>query len=344
MNICPAVSINDILRFSSRLSTRKLLNAIRVLGSFYLSRILGRPIQSGMPFTISVEPTTSCNLGCPECPSGLRAFSRPTGKLDPLLYQKLLNESAPDLLYLYFYFQGEPYLHPGFTELVRQAHEKNIYTVTSTNGHYLNERRAEETVRSGLDRIIISIDGSTQEVYEQYRRGGELAKVIEGTKNLLSARRRLGAKNPHIILQFLVVKPNEHQVPEIFRLGKELGVDEVKLKTAQVYDYENGNPLIPDNPAYTRYRKKQNGKYTLRGGQPDHCWKMWHSCVMTWDGKIVPCCFDKDAAHRLGDMQHKSLREIWKSESYRAFRQNLLKGRKNIDICSNCSEGTKVWI
>ena len=344
MNICPAVKLNDIIRFLSRLSARKIRNAGLVLGSYYMSRMLGRPVHAGMPFTISVEPTTSCNLGCPECPSGLRSFTRPTGKLDPALYQKLLDEAAPDLLYLYFYFQGEPYLHPGFTDLVKEAHDQNIYTVTSTNGHYLSPRRAEETVRSGLDRIIISIDGSTQEVYEQYRRGGELQKVIEGTKNLIEARRRLNAKNPHIILQFLVVKPNEHQVPEIFRLGKELGVDEVKLKTAQVYDYENGNPLIPDEPAYTRYRKGKNGKYHVSGGHPDHCWKMWHSCVMSWDGKIVPCCFDKDANHRLGDIRAQSLQEIWQSDLYHTFRQKLLKGRKNIDICANCSEGTKVWV
>ena len=89
-----------------------------------------------MPFNISIEPTTSCNLGCPECPSGLKKFSRPTGKLEIDFYDRVLEQVSDHLIYLYFYFQGEPYLHPKFLDLVRKASKKNIYTVTSTNAHF----------------------------------------------------------------------------------------------------------------------------------------------------------------------------------------------------------------
>jgi radical SAM protein with 4Fe4S-binding SPASM domain len=65
--------------------------------------------------------------------------------------------------------------------------------------------------------------------------------------------------------------------------------------------------------------------------------------VITWDGLVAPCCFDKDATHRLGDLKATSFKEIWRSPAYQSFRQQLWKGRKNIDICANCSEGTKVW-
>jgi len=65
--------------------------------------------------------------------------------------------------------------------------------------------------------------------------------------------------------------------------------------------------------------------------------------VITWDGLVVPCCFDKDALHRLGDLKTESFKEVWQSSTYKTFRQKLLKGRKEIDICSNCSEGLKVW-
>ena len=184
--------------------------------------------------SISFEPTTSCNLRCPECPSGLRQFTRPTGMLGEDLYKRTIDELHKTLLYLIFYFQGEPYLHPQFLDLVRYATERNIYTATSTNAHYLTDANARKTVESGLDRLIISIDGTTQEVYQQYRVGGKLEKVLEGTKNILRWKRELKSRTPHVLFQFLVVKPNEHQIADVKRLARELGVDEVGLKTAQI--------------------------------------------------------------------------------------------------------------
>lgn len=304
---------------------------------------MNRVIQWGLPFNISIEPTTSCNLGCPECPSGLKSFTRDTGTLSVDFYNKFLNEVQKDLIYLYFYFQGEPYLHPDFLSLVKAASEKKIYTVTSTNAHFLSPRKATETVQSGLDRILISIDGASQETYESYRKGGKLAKVIEGTKNLVKAKRQLNSSTPHIIIQFLVVKPNEHEIPEILQLGKDLGVDEVKLKTAQVYDFKNGNELIPSIEQYSRYRKNEDGSYRIKNKLENKCWKLWHSCVVTWDGNIVPCCFDKDAKYEMGSLQTHTFQSIWENKNYKAFRGQLVNNRKSIDICTNCTEGLKVW-
>jgi radical SAM protein with 4Fe4S-binding SPASM domain len=304
---------------------------------------MNRVIQWGLPFNISIEPTTSCNLGCPECPSGLKSFTRDTGTLSVDFYNKFLHEVQKDLIYLYFYFQGEPYLHPDFLSLVKAASEKNIYTVTSTNAHFLSPRKATETIQSGLDRILISIDGASQETYESYRKGGKLAKVIEGTKNLVKAKSQLNSSTPHIIIQFLVVKPNEHEIPEILQLGKDLGVDEVKLKTAQVYDFKNGSELIPSIEQYSRYRKNEDGSYRIKNKLENKCWKLWHSCVVTWDGNIVPCCFDKDAKYEMGSLQTHSLQSIWGNKNYKAFRGQLVNNRKSIDICTNCTEGLKVW-
>ena len=337
------MKLNDSINFISKLTTKKLINASSVLSSFYFSKWSKQALQYGVPFNVSIEPTTTCNLGCPECPSGLKNFTRPTGNLDYNFYKKTIDEIGDKLIYLYFYFQGEPYMHPKFLELVRYASHKKIYTVTSTNAHFLTERKAKETVESGLDRILISIDGTTQETYEQYRIGGSLEKVLEGTKNLVETKKALNSTTPHIVFQFLVVKPNEHQVEEVKRLAKEIGVDEVKLKTAQVYDFENGNDLIPTIDKYSRYQKQSDGKYKIKNALLNHCWKLWHSTVITWDGKIVPCCFDKDAQHQLGDLNNKTFSEIWQSDLYQSFRSRILKSRKEIDICTNCSEGTKVW-
>lgn len=316
---------------------------VSLTASYFISKLIKKPIHWGLPTSISLEPTTSCNLRCPECPSGLRSFSRPTGMLSDDTYKKVINELAPTLSYLLFYFQGEPYLNPNFLEQVEYAASKKIYTATSTNAHYLNDDMAEKTVRSGLDRLIISIDGTTQETFEQYRVGGRLSKVIEGTKNIVKWKKQLKSKKPHVIFQFLVVKPNEHQLDDVQVLAKELGVDEVVFKTAQIYDYENGSALIPSQEKYSRYKQLPNGKWTIKNKLVNHCWKMWHSCVITWDGKVVPCCFDKDAHYQLGEMDNESFATIWQGEAYQQFRASLIRSRSEIEMCKNCSEGTKVW-
>jgi len=316
----------------------------KVYGSYQLSKWTKKSIQWGMPISISFEPTTSCNLRCPECPSGLRAFSRPTGMLRRDFFRETIDQLEKELTYLVFYFQGEPYLNPQFLDMVQYAASKKIYTATSTNAHYLTEANARKTVESGLDRLIISIDGTTQETYQQYRVGGKLDKVLEGARNIVKWKKELRSKTPFIIFQFLVVRHNEHQIDDVKRLAKEIGVDDVWLKTAQVYDYENDpNSLIPTINKYSRYKRGKDGKMQFKGNNQNHCWRLWHDPVITWDGAVVPCCFDKDAQHKLGSLQQQSFKELWRSGAYNQFRHQVLQSRQNIDICANCSEGVKVW-
>lgn len=336
-------SIHEIKRFIKILSFRKICNYFLCYFSFYFSKFISRPIVWHRPFTLSVEPTTRCNLSCPECPSGLKNFTRPTGSIVLDNYRLMLEKVKKDLIFLYLYFQGEPFIHKDFIEMIRIAKEHKLYTITSTNAHYLTPSVSEETVQSGLDRILISIDGSSQEVYEQYRKEGSLQKVLEGTKNLVNAKRRLKKNHPEIIFQMLVVRPNEHQVDEVYRLAKELGVNQVKLKTAQIYNFEAGNDLIPTIAKYSRYREVKPGLWAIKNKLKNQCWKLWHSAVATWDGRLIPCCFDKDAKYTMGNLLTHSIVEIWHSEDYYHFRTSILKSRKEIDICQNCSEGTKVW-
>lgn len=335
---------NDSLNLLSKLTFRRAWNASKVLSSYYLSKWTKKPIQWGYPVSVSIEPTTSCNLRCPECPSGLRAFTRPTGMLQRDFFRDTIDQLSDELLYLVFYFQGEPYLNPSFLDMVKYASGKKIYTATSTNAHYLTDENAKKTVESGLDRLIISIDGTTQDVYQQYRVGGKLNKVIEGARNIMKWKNELKSKTPFVIFQFLVVKPNEHQVDDVKKLGKEIGVDDVWFKTAQVYDYASDpNKLIPSIDKFSRYKKESNGSYSFKGNLQNHCWRLWHDPVITWDGLVVPCCFDKDAQHKLGNLKEKSFKEIWDNGEYKKFRSQILQGRSTIDICANCSEGTKVW-
>ena len=337
------MSLSNNIQLAKKLTFKKLSNAFKVWISYHISKRTKQAANYGFPISIAIEPTTSCNLRCPECPSGLRQFTRPIGMLEPSFFKTTIDSVYKELIYLTFYFQGEPYLNPNFLDMVKYASDKNIYTSTSTNAHYLTPEQAIKTIESKLDRLIISIDGTTQETYEQYRIGGTLQKVIDGTKNIIAAKKKLNSSTPHIVFQFLVVKPNEHQLNDVQQLANELGVDEVVFKTAQVYDFENGNPLIPTNQKHSRYKQQPNGTFKIKNELLNQCWRMWSSCVVTWDGIVVPCCFDKDAKHQLGDLKKQAFKNLWESNSYQLFRRAILKSRQEIDICKNCSEGTTVW-
>lgn len=327
----------------SKMSFYRFVNLLGLRLSYWSMKWFHIRLFNPLPFALSIEPTTACNLGCPACPSGLKAFTRPTGKLDLEQHRQWLQELKKPVFYINYYFQGEPFLHPQFLELIREANRHKIYTATSTNAHFINREKAEEIVQSGLNRLIISIDGLTQETYESYRIHGKLDKVIDGTRELIKARKKFG-KGPYLIFQFLVVRTNEHQVDAVFELANELGVDEVRLKTAQFYDYKNGNELLPENENYSRYIRQKDGTYRFKYRGGNHCWRMWSSSVITWDGQIVPCCFDKDAEHTLGSLQTHSFQEIWRNKAYNDFRKQVFTARNSIEICTNCSEGAQVWV
>jgi len=338
-----ALDWKDTWNLMTKLNVSRFGNATLVVISYLISRFLGRSVHRGYPISLSIEPTTSCNLRCPECPSGLRSFSRPTGMLDKDFYQSVIDQLKDRLVYLTLYFQGEPYLNTDFLEMVKYASDSNIYTSTSTNGHFLTDDMARKTVEAGLDKLIVSMDGLDQETYEKYRVGGTLDEVLKGLERLLHWKKKLNSTRPFIVLQFIVMRQNQHQVKDLEEMARELGVDKVGIKTAQIYDFETGSDIMPTLQKYSRYRKSQNGTYEIKNSLLNSCWRMWHSCVITWDGKVVPCCFDKDASHQLGDLKERSFVDEWRGDAYQNFRNALIKSRKQIDICQNCTEGTRVW-
>jgi radical SAM protein with 4Fe4S-binding SPASM domain len=256
-------------------------------------------------------------------------------------FRKYIDQIGHYISYLTLYFQGEPYLHSDIFEMIRYAREKRIYTSISTNAHYLNDDNIAMTLSSGLNRLIVSLDGADNEAYAAYRIGGDYEKAKQGIADLTRMKRESGSSSPYIILQCLVLRSNEQQTAKIRELGKRLMVDKVDFKTALFYNYAEGNDLMPEDIAFSRYIKDAQGKYIIKSDFPKHCWRMWSAAVITWDGRIVPCCFDKDAIHQLGSLQGNSFKDVWKGEPYTAFRQAVFSGREKIDICRNCTEGLK---
>jgi len=311
--------------------------------SFMASKWAKRPLVWARPAAISIEPTTSCNLRCPECISGTRTFTRKTGMLDPAQFRHFAQSMRPSAFYLNLYFQGEPFLNPAFLQMVATARTFGYYTATSTNGHYLTPDMCRQVVASGLNRLVVSIDGTTQETYKKYRVGGTLAKVVQGLENLRQAKKEAAGKGPFVIFQFIVFAHNEHQIADASAMAKDLGVNAFVLKTAQLNDLANSANMLPTAPEHSRYVAVSEKAIAFRNELSDHCWRMWSGLVVSWDGLVLPCCFDKDASHAVGNLTEQSFASIWKSDKYQRFRAQLFTDRSSIDICQNCTEGHQVF-
>ena len=321
------------------LTIRKLLNLALTGVSCRLSGMLRKPLVWGRPWFISFEPASVCNLSCPQCPVGRGEVKRERKLMDPGLYSRLLGEISSTTLMLSLYFQGEPFMHGIFPEFVRLAAARRIYTQTSTNGHFLTEKICRELVDGGLDRIIVSLDGTSPKSYAAYRKDGDLNRVTEGIRRLVRVRRQAGSRKPYILVQFLVFKHNQAEVREIKKFARELGADRVRVKTAQVEYPDSMDQWTPLDPSYSRYEKVASGTWKHRGKIHNRCRRLWQTTVITSDGLTVPCCFDKRATYRLGDTKTESIAKIWKNRDYQDFRKRVLSERKNISICNNCTEG-----
>jgi radical SAM protein with 4Fe4S-binding SPASM domain len=261
---------------------------------------------------------------------------RNKGFMDIGLYKKVMQELEPYLCNINLYFQGEPMLHPLFFSFLTNS--LNTNTVVSTNGHFLSEESSERLIRSGLNKLIISLDGLDQKSYSEYRVNGDLNKVIDGVRYISAAKKKHGS-SLNIELQFLVNKFNEHQVPAVRTFAKSVNV-KLRLKSMQIIDKADIGTWLPSGRRFRRYRFTEGG-YELKSSLPDRCARLWFNPVITWDGKVVPCCFDKDAEYIMGDLAQDSFREIWNGPKYRIFRKSILTGRNMIEMCRNCTSGLR---
>lgn len=322
---------------------KRFLNLIKILASFWLSRIFRKPIIWGMPITYSIEPTNFCNLKCPECPSGTGELTRPLGFLTFDNFKKIIDEISDTGFYIQLFFQGEPYLNKKLDEMIEYAQCKNVYVSISTNGLLITEKNIDKLMDNLPDKMIFSLDGLDEESYQNYRVGGTFKKADESLRLLVETKKKLNKKKPFVELQFIVMKQNEHLLDEVKKYAEERFVDRLVFKTMQVSSYENALKYLPTKSEHSRYVIKNQG-YEIKGKIKNHCFALWRTAVITWDFKMVPCCFDKDANYALGNLNQYSISEIWKSNLYQEFRMGVLSNRKGNDMCNNCSEGMKVNI
>ncbi len=296
-----------------------------------------------MPVSYSIEPTNHCNLKCPECPSGMGVLTRPLGLLNFEDFKNIVDEVYKTGFYIQLFFQGEPFINKNLDKMIGYAQSKNMYVSISTNGHFINEENAETVLQHAPDKLIYSIDGLDEESYQNYRIGGTFEQADNGLRSLIKKKKELKLKKPFVELQFIVMKQNENQLDDVLSYGEEAGVDKVVFKTMQVSSYENAAKFLPSNKKFRRYII-ENGNFSFKGKIKNHCFALWRTSVITWDGKVVPCCFDKDAGHQVGAMNGKAFENVWNSQDFNQFRAKILRNRKSVDICTNCTEGLKVNI
>jgi radical SAM protein with 4Fe4S-binding SPASM domain len=294
------------------------------------------------PLSAMVEVVRACNLACPLCPVGNGTASHHQN-MSVDVFTDLIRKIAPTVFHLELYNYGEPLLHRQIAELVSAAKRNHIEWVEmTTNGTIMREGVAEGLVSAGLDMIRFAVDGASQETYERYRVGGVLESVWQNIARLLEVRNKLGRAKPQVEAQFIVNRFNEHEVHAFQERARSYGVDALKIKTFNALMSgkefsEQGRAFLPKDSAQSRYANYDSLQFRDRYKLANCEWP-WQRLVVNADGSIVPCCYDYNSCHSLGDFGDKS-EHWWETERRTSFRQTLRSDPMSIDMCSICPVG-----
>ena len=321
-----------------RVARTKILNWILVETSIRL----GVARAWGWPTHLQVEASSLCNLQCTLCPvtDGLK---RPTGNMSFDLFKRLIDEVGPYVFLVILWDWGEPFLNSSIYDMIAYAKRWGIKIISSTNGHlFAKGDHAERLVRSGLDSIIFSVDGLRQESYEKYRDGGDLATVLAGIRRVVAAKRALNSTTPLIDFRFIVMRHNEHEIPELRGFAQSLGVDALTLRTLNTYDFEDscageaqGSKLLPTSSEYQPFRlDSDDGSRIRRHVNP--CKALWNNPAIHADGRVCTCTFDWHGRHILGDLNRETFRDIWWGAPYRRYRRRFRQDYRKLALCRGC--------
>lgn len=320
------------------ISWRKIFNLLK--GYFYYLTKNTRP--DSYPSILMVEPTNFCNLCCPLCPVGNKTLKRQKGNMPLDGFKKIIDELGDYLLNLTLWNYGEPFLHKDIYEMIEYAKRKKIFIRLSTNGHFFNDKeKIKRLVLSGLDDLIIALDGASQETLSQYRIGANFETIIKGIKSVVEEKKKLKKRLPFIELQFIVMRHNEHEVDKIKAISQDIGVDKLTLKTVSLEvagsQKESGEigQFLPAKEEYSRY-KKEGGELRRKKSIKNQCLRLWLSSVINWNGDVVPCCYDTEGIFTFGNVFKEPFGKIWVNDKYRKFRESILENKKSIKMCSDC--------
>lgn len=294
----------------------------------------------GFPPILQIEPMNVCNLGCLTCATGAGIMKRSSSQMPFEMYCRVIDQVKDYVCFLAFWSWGEPFLHKDAFRMIRYAKDKGLLVHTSTNGHFFNTReRARQVIESGLDSLIVAVDGLDQATYEKYRKGGKLELVIRSIENLVAERDKVGAKHPLIVFRFIVMKHNEHQVNQVESFAKSLAVDAVTFRTAVMQRGETNrdNDLTP---ADSSFQIKESRDSSIKARRPDQCHRFCHrpyaNLMVFSDGTVVACEEDYDAMFPMGNVSKQSLRMIVSSNKFKQFLSKFRTNPKQFSFCRTC--------
>lgn len=297
-----------------------------------ITHIFRPTISLGIPYYITVEPASICNLRCPICPSGLNQSLRNPALLPLTDFKNMIDDIGDYLVCIQLWEWGEPFLNPYIYDMIAYAKKKGIIVISSTNAHFINKQEnVDRLVASGLDGLILAVDGTTQEVYEQYRVGGKLDQVLDGIRLLVKTRRERKAEKPRLLLRMVINAFNEHQVDDFRQLGRDLHVDMVALKKINCHmgGAEKSAFVLPQEETYIRPRQHKGFQY--------RCTLPWCNAGLLSDGSICLCSLAPQGETALSKIAPgNSFRQIWQSRSARVFRKNMKRDHDYYPFCRNC--------
>jgi len=322
---------DGVPQIAERLSIQKKANLIRV----GIDTMLGSSRAHGLPPIIQVEPTNVCNLACPLCPTGQGTLERPKGFMSVETFQRILDDLGDILVAVHLYSWGEPFLNEDLPNMIEMCTNHNICTLTSTNGHFLQRLdEALKVVDAGLKTLIIAIDGSTQEIYQSYRKGGDLEKVRRCTANIEEAKALRGSRFPFTALRSVVTRDNQNDLTNLERLASDLGADMFTCKTLG---------CLPCSGVFKEY-EPTDGNYlrfeyagSSRIGRPlIQCPFPFRQPTIFWDGTVVGCEYDYNLTAGWGNIATQHFTEIWNSPQAIKLRHSIRECRDRPSFCSPC--------
>ncbi|HEV2349348.1 MAG TPA: radical SAM protein [Terriglobia bacterium] len=245
------------------------------------------------PVVFKIEPTNFCNFQCPGCRTGTGEDTGPKGMVDFENFKKMVDRMAPYAFKLILYMWGEPFINKNIFKMIEYASQKNVAVQISTNMNVFRpEIDAVKLVDSGLEHMIVALDGVTQEVYQIYRIGGQVNKVIQNVEAILAERRKRKKRYPFVELQFIVFPHNRQELPKVREVALRLGVDRLTLIESKTRE----EAMI------------QDGKQV----QPDRCSALWLMACFNWNGSFSPCCDSVDDS--FGNILEEDFDSLWNSQ------------------------------
>ncbi|MCJ7760399.1 radical SAM protein [Candidatus Bathyarchaeota archaeon] len=333
--------------FTKRFSPRRFLNFCVIAFQHAVtknSRVVGYPIE------LVVDPCSTCNLHCPLCPTGQGRKERSTGRMPLGDFKKIIDELGSYLYRVDLHNWGEPLLNNELGKMIEYANSKNIEVRLSSNLNLMNEDKAEELVASGLDSLIVSLDGASQESYAKYRIGGKYDRVLDGVRMVANAKKKFGMKTPRIVWQFIVFKQNEHEIQKVRETYSDLGFDSNELIIARPdmgreifwsdeMRTENLRHWLPNDETFCSYDRITGKRRKSR--VVGKCNFLWVQAAINWNGSVSPCCAVYEEKYDFGNAFDNRFMKIWNNQKYRAARQVVRKRgtvapRENI-VCYCCA-------